>query len=354
MRTLPGAVPPNHRMEIPPARQTFDLLYQAYRQACVGVEHYRLGGTAVRIAWASQALRDALCPAIAHLHTVDPAATTVIVADSVTSGIRIPPFPWRPDDVGTRGEVATASGDGVLTAYFAPSNGLSMYDGRRCRGFFWVPNASLLPPYERAAPLRTLIHWIGAAKGHRLIHAAAVGSGGTGALLAGRGGSGKSTTALLCLLAGMDFAGDDYVAVATHPQPTAFSLFGTAKVTRHTLSLLPTAASALLAAPSDETKGIVLATLLDAGRIVERLPLRAIILPRVTREAETRTRRASPAEVTLALAPTTLFQLPMSDGTVLAELSALARRLPGWVLDLGSDVRQIPEAVRSVLARSEP
>ena len=335
-------------------RQVLELLCGPYEGAPVTVECFSVAGTPVSIAWTSDALRRALRPAIAHLETPDPAAIRVTVADSATSGIRMPPFPWRPDDVGARGEVARASGDGVQTAYFGPSKALSMYHAAEGRGFFWVPNGGALAPHERAAPLRTLFHWIGVTSGRRMAHAAAVGALGVGALLAGRGGSGKSTTALLCLLAGMEFVGDDYVAVGIEPHPVAFALYGTAKVTSETLSLVPRARDSLMVAPSGSDKGVVLASAVGGERVVRHVPLGAIVVPRVTRERKTRARRASATEVILALAPTTMLQLPGNDAAAFEQLTSMARRLPGWTLELGSDLAQIPGRVAEILERSTP
>ena len=49
-------------------------------------------------------------------------------------------------------------------------------------------------------------------------------------LITGSGGAGKSTTALLCLQAGLAYLGDDYVVIALDPVPTAYSLYCTAKL----------------------------------------------------------------------------------------------------------------------------
>jgi hypothetical protein len=338
---------PQHAAGSP--RWAFRRLRGPYEDAPATVERFSVADTPVAIAWTSEALRRALRPAIAHLETTARAAVMVTVADAVTSGVRMPPFPWEPGDVGPRGDVAAASGDGVQTSYFAPSRALSMYDADEQRGFFWVPNGDSLASHERAAPLRTIFHWIGVPRGRRLAHAAAVGTAGVGALLAGRGGSGKSTTALLCLLAGMEFAGDDYVAVASEPLPTAFGLFGTLKVTPETLALVSRARDALMVPPSGADKGIVLGSAVEGARVVRRLPLRTVIVPRVTRERQTRARRASAAEVMLALGPTTMFQLPGNDAVAFDQLTSLARRLPGWTLELGSDLAQIPDRVAELL-----
>lgn len=58
-----------------------------------------------------------------------------------------------------------------------------------------------------------------------MIHAAAVGVGGKGVLLTGRGGSGKSTLSISCLLEGMDFVADDYTLISGQGRLSAFPLY---------------------------------------------------------------------------------------------------------------------------------
>ena len=87
-----------------------------------------------------------------------------------------------------------------------------------------------LPYWETAAPFRILFHWWSQSFGGQISHAAAVGRDGKGVLLAGRGGSGKSTTAICCVDAGMEYVGDDYVLLTRTPTPTAHSLYNSAKI----------------------------------------------------------------------------------------------------------------------------
>lgn len=50
----------------------------------------------------------------------------------------------------------------------------------------------------------------GRKNGLLMLHGAAVGVDGKGVIIAGKGGAGKSTLSVACLMAGMDFVGDDY------------------------------------------------------------------------------------------------------------------------------------------------
>ena len=67
-----------------------------------------------------------------------------------------------------------------------------------------------------------------------MVHAASVGSSTGGALLIGKGGSGKSTAALACLSSSLMYAGDDYCLVTAEPSPAAYCLYNTAKLKKDT------------------------------------------------------------------------------------------------------------------------
>ena len=86
--------------------------------------------------------------------------------------------------------------------------------------------------------------------------------------------------------------------------------------------------------------------------VAERMPLRALVVPKIVSSRETTARRASAAEVMLALAPTTMLQLPGNGAATFEALAALARSLPGWVVELGRDLERIPEVIGGIIDRS--
>ena len=84
--------------------------------------------------------------------------------------------------------------------------------------------------WDWAAPLRAILHWWLGSHGVLQVHGGAVGTAEGGALVVGRGGSGKSTTALSSLAAGLRYAGDDFVAITTRPEPWVHSLYCSGKL----------------------------------------------------------------------------------------------------------------------------
>ena len=60
---------------------------------------------------------------------------------------------------------------------------------------------------------------------------------------------------------------------------------------------------------------------------------------------DTTIRRATPIDVLHALAPTTVFHMKVDRERVLEKLGALARRVPGYWLDAGTELEQIPPSL---------
>ncbi|HEX7706059.1 MAG TPA: hypothetical protein VF701_06320 [Thermoanaerobaculia bacterium] len=307
-----------------------------------------IAGVPIEFRFAGKTLHDALYPALAHHPAVLTPEWQVLIAESQEHA-PMPACHWGVDDVGPRGEVAVATVGPYRTSYVGPSNVLSTIDMERRIAIFRVPDVRT----QQAAPFRTLLHWILSEHGRRLVHAAAVAPPGSniGVLLAGAGGSGKSTTAMLCLNAGFHYAGDDYTAVSPPEAtngPRAHSLFATAKLTTTSLALLPFLTSGIRLAPTKDEKGVIDLTAIWPERVADSITLGALIVPRV-RGGKTRVSRTSQAEALRALAPTTLLQLPGNGNDTFRDLSRLAASLPAWSLDLGDDLDSIPGHVASTL-----
>lgn len=311
-----------------------------------------VGRVPIRFHFAGSRLRPFLFPALAHHPQArSEPAFTILIYDSRPGAAPVPAFPFRLEDVGAKGEVAAATTESIRTTWFIGSRMLSVIDLERKVAICWTPDAATLPWYERAAPLRTLLHWILAASGRNLVHAAAVSlPSGRGALLAGRGGSGKSTTAMLCLAAGFHYAGDDYVVVsADQGQAEAHSLYGSAKLTANSLEWLPFLRSGVQGDAADGEKTVVMLGDVIPERMVDSFGVAALIVPHVSAAPRSTLRRSTAAASLRALAPTTIFQLPGSSGATFEQLASFTRAIPAWSLELGADRDDIPALVAQAI-----
>jgi hypothetical protein len=321
------------------------------------VHDLRLGGAHVRLRLAGSALESVLVPALRHARIDTPASEpelTIDAWDARSTGVGPPAFPWRAADVRERGEIHGFNNDAIRTLYHAGGPGpgknfhaLSMVDTVAGTAWFSVASAECVPWYERAAPLRAILHLGLHGPGRLLVHAAALGRLGTGMLLAGGAGAGKSTTALACVLAGLDYAGDDYVVLDLRgATPTAHSIYGTAKVVPSTTALLPELAARFPEVAGEDREKLVVDL---AGTWAERMrasiPVSVVVLPVMRSGPRATLTPCSPATALRALAPTTIHQLPSVGGSALAQLSELVRRVPAYSLGLGSS----PQAAAAVL-----
>jgi hypothetical protein len=304
----------------------------------------RTGGTAIEVRASGAAILDWLAPAFGHaLAPADapvPGAVELHIWDQAATGVP-PPAPfWGSAGWANRGELPALQIDGVVAAYHEDAGYLAAFDPGRRRAWIWVRDVAALPRYERAAPLRGPLTWLFADAGAQFAHAGAVATPHGAALLAGRGGSGKSTTAIVCAAAGLGYLGDDYVAIAdSGERPWAHSIYATAKLTETSFALLPHLRPLAdgPATPRDKAVLGLMGTALEA-RLTPSAPIGAIVLPRVTQACESRWEPATAAQALIALAPTTLFQLPGAGGDALARLARLTRRVPVFTLHLGQDM----------------
>jgi hypothetical protein len=335
----------------------FQKMHQAFQCATGSTgtvdRYYQLGGYVVRLRFAGNALVSVLSQALSHLAIAAAQPDlTICLWDSASTGVRIPPTPWR-SHYAARGEVEGYNTDRVYTVYEHESCGLSMLDNARNLAVLWVAEPGRIPYWVKGSPLRTILHWWMDGHGRQLVHSAAVGTGGRGALITGKSGSGKSTTALACLESGLLYAGDDYVIVREDPVPQAFSLYNTAKIVPQRLHSFPRLAAHIDNADRlDTEKALVFLAGLPAMKLSAGFPLNAILVPRVTGLRDTLIRKVSPAVSLAALAPSTIFAHPRGGEAEFRFLAKLVKRLPAFVIECGTDLAQIPRAITNLLSRN--
>jgi hypothetical protein len=319
-----------------------------------------LGGKVVRAAFAGPALVGRVWPALAHLAVdAERADLCVHLWDGESTGVGMVPSPWQPPVLGPGGHLPAAEEVG-LSVYCRVETGMvTMLDAAAGIAFQWVPSVRALSRHDAAAPLRQILSAWFAGEARCLAHGAAVGLGGRGVLLGGRGGSGKSTTALVCLEAGFDYAGDDYVLVDCDAEGArVHGIYATGKVAASGLARVPglsRAFDAPAAAPelpdSEPEKALAYLDGHAGGRLSRGFPLVALLLPQVAARTDTRLARVPSGAGLRGLAPSTVFQHGGGGGAILSTLARLAQRLPCYRLELGSDVAQIPRVIGDLIER---
>jgi hypothetical protein len=298
--------------------------------------YFDIGGGCLRLRFAGSRLAGALTPALAHrLRGVGTAGGTIRVWDWATTGVEIP-LPPCPATLLSR---AAREPDVVM-----------MWDEANCEGAYWVRDGRKLPVWEAGAPLRSVLHWWLQGKGFFLMHAAAVGLAGGGVLLAGPSGSGKSTSALACLESCLGYAGDDYVLIGSGTEPFVHSLYGSAKVHADQAWRLPHLLPLVRNGDrADREKALLFLSGDYSGRLLAGFPLRAILLPRVAGGRDSRLRPMRGADALRTMAPSTLMQLPAAGPETFAAMAEMTKRVPCFALELGTELRQVPEVIGRLL-----
>jgi hypothetical protein len=353
-QAVPAAIPSEElaSRSVEYFQSVYDL-FKSSQQITGSVERsYIIGGYRIRLSFSGEALLS-LTRALEHLAAADDHSNpdlTICLWDSESTGQRMIPRPWHESDFLARGVIQGYNTERIYTAFQHGSGAVSVLDQERSLAVFWAPE-SKLPYWEYGSPLRTVLHWWLLSKGLQLVHAAAVGNSTGGVLIGGKGGSGKSTTALACLESNLSYIGDDYTLLGFDSGPVVHSLYNSAKLNSDHVqrfpALLPKIANTERLA---DEKALLFVNEHYPLKVATRLPVRAILIPRVTGLAETSLKRVSVAMALAALAPSTIFQLPRAGNEALKFLATFARGLPCFSLEAGTDLSTIPRLIEGLLA----
>jgi hypothetical protein len=320
------------------------------------VRTFELAGLVVRVVLCGQPLVAVTSPALAHADVSGNASAatadlTIVAWDARATGVGLPPAFCTAAEIGLRGEIATLSDDRFQAAYFTQARTLSHYDDRRRLALLGVVDATRLAAFERANPFRAIIGWFLRRHGRVLVHAAAVGTPAGAIVLGGRSGVGKSTTALRCMLAGLDYLGDDVCCVSCDPAagPLVHGVYSSAKTHRHDWATLPKLAAFAEPRHHAADKEHYFLAKHFADRLPRSRPIRAVVIP----DHSTGRLGFEPVATTEAISPiaaSTTALLTSAGGEILAHLGAIVRRVPCYRFHLGSDPTLIPGKVREFLA----
>lgn len=330
-------------------------------------QEYLVAGRRVQLRAAHPELMRRLSRSFTHLETTVSADPELVIYlwDSAICDAPWPPTPNVGDEQAPgaffyyrRGDVQAGfqlGGGAEVRAggLRAPTPALSVVDTRRNTAWYWAADARRIPYWDEAAPFRFVLDWWLRARGIHRLHAGAVGTPEGGVLLTGKSGSGKSTSTLACLESPLQYAGDDYVAVAVEPQPWVYSLYSSGKLAPNHVERLPFLQAALANGDDGgEEKTVVYVHEHWPDNIVSDFPLRAILTSKIVPGlVDARISEISPLAGLAALAPSTVLQIHTRGQSPLAGMRQLVQRLPTFSLELGSNIRSIPEAIADLLTR---
>jgi hypothetical protein len=317
-------------------------------------QDYGVVGTTVRLSFAGDRMAPLLSRALEHLRIapVTSPDVTLCVWDSRSTGVRMAPPPCPRESFTDRGDIWGFDSHRIKTAFHWHDFSVNLLDLERRLGIYWVSDAGALPYWAIASPFRTLFHWWLEANGCQLLHAAAVGTADGAVVITGRGGVGKSTTALACLQAGLEYIADDYAVVRRLPSPTVHSLYSTAKLEAHQLERFPALAPFVSNRDRLADEKAVLFLHPDfRARMPLEMPVRAMLVPELTSGTATTVRAEDAAVVRHAASFTTMSQLPCVGRHTDDFVASLCAAVPTLTLELGRDLDGIAPAIRRVIGQ---
>ncbi|MCC7394930.1 MAG: glycosyltransferase [Sphingomonadaceae bacterium] len=350
---------PSHRSDLPlmaeSAQRAFFDAARAATMAAIGdkpvTRDVQLLGKRIRLAFGSESLCNLLFGALSHLEM--PVAGAADAHFFIWAGdegdIAMPPAPVGRHCFSDRGDIWTMHSRDILSAFHWSEFSLALYDAPGAEGIYWLRSSQSLPYWTQASPLRTLLHWWARAQGAQLVHAAVVGNAQGGLMITGRGGVGKSTTALGALNAGMAYVGDDYVLLASDEdgQYHAHSLYCTAKLNPDNLADFAHFNPQFLGGGGAD--GGEKAVIFLGNCTTKSLPLRGVITPQIA-DGTAQFCVIDRAEMIGAASFTTMAQLPHAGEATAAFIANVLRALPLARLMLGDDRAAIPPMLSDFIA----
>jgi hypothetical protein len=332
-----------------------DAVHSGFKRSCTTPfnRHVQIGPLSLKLSFAGPARMKPTMEALRHLETHADSTPDFSIAliDSESTGINLP---HPPSGMKLhRGVVCGHEDQSMQLCFETETAAFSMIDFKQKTALSWISSTSAIPFYEQAAPLRVIFHLLLRHCNVQFLHAAGVATKDAGVLIGGKGGSGKSTTALACLNSGLLYAGDDYIAVQRQAPITAHSIYNSAKFSESSLSLLSeeSALEASIENPSKtpEEKFFLFINKYKPDLISNSFPVRAVLLPHVVDSARSQLTRATASEVLMSLAPSTMYQLIASNQDDLRGIRQIAESVPGYHLTLGRDFERIAEIISNFL-----
>jgi hypothetical protein len=260
------------------------------------------------------------------------------------------PF-WPPNRFREREIEAILSKTPYRIHFFDDLNFWQVFDVDRAVGIQWMATRDGYPVWDAGSPLRNFVQWHLGANDTSLLHGGTLALDGTGVLLAGEGGAGKSSTVLAGIFAGLQSVGDDYVLVDASKQ-TACPVFDTLKQDESGLRRLGQWGHAAIPKGANwQGKHQFYMPDVTEGVLASQIDLKAILLPHLTYGDQTSITEIDAKSAFIALAPSGVTQIHCDRPRLFSLAGQIARQLPAYRLDLGTDPDEIVTVLRQFIRK---
>jgi len=312
-----------------------------------------LAGINLRLKFSDTSVAQGILPAIEQI-IVDPSglptAYTIFVWDSFSTGMPLPKAPVKFTEIKFSGEITGFNNQRFQAAYFTHARMLSLLDLEKKIGILCMADARILPGFEMACPLRSVFN--GILKHHKIsmVHAAAVGNAEGAVLIAGQSGAGKSSTALRCLIGGLDYFGDDVCAISTFEEkPTVFSIYSSGKIHSKDLYKFPNIKGTPINKKDIEyEKEIFFLAEAYKNYLPFRGNIKAVLMP-CQSGGKIGFSPASYGGILRVLCSSTVGLLPHTGNEIFLQLASTLQKLPFYNFNLGDNPEEIAGAVNDLI-----
>lgn len=322
-----------------------------------GAEHrFRFGALTLRLRPCGTALDPIILPVLRHSAAIAPAreaaTVTVYAASHEDDGFRPPPVEW-PFDASQGNVIARTvwDRDAGIAIVSDESRGIwHLHDLNTGTGLYWTRAAASLPAWEYGSPLRHHIHWGALSAGLTMVHSAVVGENGIGVMLAGPGGSGKSTLTAAAISCGMQTTGDDIVLLSRSRSGwTSHAVFDNLKLTGMAETLFSGLAERAVNPTRAKEEKALIPISTSTNALVPTLAVKALVSCRLTGAEASAFRPASRFEMIRALSPSTSMILRTGHNETFQQVASLARDLPCHEFLIGRDPVEAVSALRAFM-----
>jgi len=338
------------------AEDFFNTCLNKYRLAFASFSiqrQYLIGECAFTITYASPTLYEYFGKAIAHLEIIGKNLVTrtfsIYVGDRNAVGALPKPF-WNWGLFTSSGNIYDGK-PRYTSNYDVLDKIFRMVDNEGSKAIVWIEDMKHLPYWYRSFPFRTEFDWFFSNSSMQPIHAAALTHQNEGVLLVGKGGSGKSNTALNCLInSDLGYLGDDFV-LADSQELTIHSLYNVAKLEHKDVPLYPLLQSVeSFTGPREDQKIQIFTHDFAPDQLVKKTNLKAILLSRVSPNVRTTIVEVPGETVLNELASSTLELLKGDRIKSFKKIQRLVAAAPCGMLLLGSERESIPNTIKNFLA----
>lgn len=330
----------------------YRMLRNAEEQKKTIRRFYNIANYITCISFTHEDMVPIITPALEHLRIAPQPLWDhmIYIGDHVSVGTPLTMLRGYEHSIRSRGEIGALSDENILTLYNHHDGALNLINLSENISIYWVRSIKHMPWWVAGSPLQRIIGCWMRNRHLELTHAAAVGYREGGVLLAGKSGSGKSTTTITCMEADFFYVGEDYCVVDNRDVPCVHSVYNSTKIEPHTLERFPHLKSlAVNKSRQSWEKALLFQHQIQPNRILSSLPLKAVLVLSVGKK--TVLDICTPGQAAMALSVSTICQLSAAYHSTLAYYAILLKKIPCYHLTVGPSRTSIIKKIHAVIAK---